>query len=214
MIKGFTQQLALFAFIALPGIVAPALSGAQPRPSTETTKPAISAETAKPETAKPVVPVTLDSLFARLSKAADAYEAKGVSDQIERIWAKSGSDTVDLLMVRANRAIKVKQYDVALDLLDSILALEPGWAEGWNKRATVLFLQDDFDGSMRDIRQTLALEPRHYGAIVGIGMIYQKMEDPKRALKAARAALAINPFLAGAKSFVERYARQVEGDSL
>jgi tetratricopeptide (TPR) repeat protein len=157
---------------------------------------------------------TMDELFVRLSKAKDEVDAKGIADQIERIWAKSGSDTADLMMSRAMIAMQAKQYTIALDLVDSVIALEPKWAEAWNKRATILFLSDDYDGSMRDIRQVLALEPRHFAAIGGISLIYQAMENKKLALKSARQALAIYPFMAGAKAFVDKNARAVDGDDL
>jgi tetratricopeptide (TPR) repeat protein len=157
---------------------------------------------------------TIDELFTRLAKAKDEVEAKGIADQIERIWAKSGSDTADLLMSRSMVAMSAKQYTIALDLVDSVIALEPKWVEAWNKRATILFLSDDYDGSMRDIRQVLVLEPRHFGAIGGISLIYQAMENKKLALKAARQALAIYPFMAGAYKYVESNARAVEGENL
>lgn len=157
---------------------------------------------------------TLDALFGRLAKAQDGIEAKGIADQIERIWAKSGSDTADLLMTRVGQAVKAQNYDLALDLLDSVVALEPQWAEAWNRRATVLFLREDYDGAMRDIRQTLALEPRHYGAIAGMSLIFQALDDTKHAFKAARAALAIYPHMEGAQGFVERHAREVDGEDL
>lgn len=162
----------------------------------------------------PTALATLDSLFARLAKAQDSVEAKGIGEQIQRLWEKSGSDSADLLMNRVNLAMRMRNLDLALDLLDSIVVLEPQWAEGWNRRATVHFLRDDFDGSMRDIRQTLALEPRHFGAIAGMSLIFQAVGDKKRALKAARAATNIYPFLEGAKDYVDRHSREIEGESL
>ncbi len=159
-------------------------------------------------------PLDVNALFELLSKAKNETQAKGIAEQIERIWAKSGSDTADLLMMRAQIAMKAKQYSIALDLLDSVVALEPHWAEAWNKRATVLFLTDDYDGSMRDIAKVLALEPRHFGAIGGISLIYQAMDNKKFALKAARQALVIYPFMEGAKAFVDKNARSIEGDDL
>ncbi len=168
-------------------------------------------EIANIETAKPVV---LDDLFVKLNKAKNETDARVFAEQIEQIWAKSGSDTADLLMSRADIALKARQYIIALDLVDSVIMLEPKWAEAWNRRATILFLQNDFDGSMRDIRQVLALEPRHYMAIGGISLIYQAMENKKLALKAARQALAIYPFMVGLKDYVDTHAREVEGDTL
>ena len=156
----------------------------------------------------------LDDLFVKLSKAKTEQEARVFAEQIEQIWSKSGSDTADLLMSRVNIALKSKQYSIALDLVDSVIALEPKWAEAWNRRATILFLQNDYDGSMRDIRQVLAIEPRHYMAIGGISLIYQGMENKKLALKAARQALAIYPFMAGFKDYVETTSRSVDGDDL
>ena len=157
---------------------------------------------------------TLSALFARLAKAQDGIEAKGIAEQIERIWSRSGSDTADLLMTRVGLAIAARNTDLALDLMDSIVTLEPQWAEAWNRRATILFMREDFDGSMRDVRQTLALEPRHYGAIAGMSLIFQSLDDTKHAFKAAKAALAVYPFMEGAKGYVERHARDVDGEDL
>ena len=190
-------------------IVAPAMAQSKPE-SAGRVKP----DEASPLAQKQTPAVILDGLFVRLAKAQDAIEAKGVADQIERIWSKSGSDTADLLMSRVNQSMQAKNYDLALDLLDSIIALEPHWAEAWNRRATVHFLREDADSSMRDIRQVLALEPRHYGAIAGMSLIFQNLEDGKKAYKAAKAALAIYPFMEGAKEYVERHAREVEGEAL
>ena len=171
----------------------------------------------KPEAASQAAtsgPVTLDSLFTRLAKSQDAAESKGIGDQIIRLWSRSGSDTADLLMARVNISIKAENYELALDLLDSVVTLEPQWAEAYNRRATVLYLKEDLDGAMRDIRQTLYLEPRHFGAIAGMSLIFQATDDKKRALKAARAALAIYPFMEGAEGYVERHAREVDGENL
>lgn len=164
------------------------------------------------EASKPLM--VMEDLFTQLAKAKNELEAKGVAEQIERIWAKSGSDTADLLMSRVDIALQARQYNVALDIVDSVIALEPKWADAWNKRATILFLQNDFDGSMRDIRQVLALEPRHYMAIGGISLIYQGMDNKKLALKAARQALEIYPFMSGIKDYIDTNARAVEGNNL
>ncbi len=164
------------------------------------------------EASKPLM--VMEDLFTQLAKAKNELDAKGIAEQIERIWAKSGSDTADLLMSRVDIALQARQYNVALDIVDSVIALEPKWADAWNKRATILFLQNDFDGSMRDIRQVLALEPRHYMAIGGISLIYQGMDNKKLALKAARQALEIYPFMSGIKDYIDTNARAVEGNNL
>ena len=84
---------------------------------------------------------------------------------------------------------------LALPILDDIVARAPQWAEGWNKRATVLFLLGEYDRSLADIDRVLALEPRHFGALAGLGFIHMNQGESRQALKALRRALAVNPFL-------------------
>jgi tetratricopeptide (TPR) repeat protein len=84
---------------------------------------------------------------------------------------------------------------LALPILDDIVAQKPDWAEGWNKRATVLYLMGEYDRSLADIDRALALEPRHFGALAGIGLIRIEKGETREALAAFRRALAVNPFL-------------------
>lgn len=189
-----------------------ATSAAQPAPK-PTPAPGgdARAEPAKP----PQRPrATLDDLFKRLAEAPTEREAGGVANLIERRWAHSGSDTADLLMSRAGEAITAKNYALAVELLDRVIVLEPGWAEAWNRRATTFYLLDDPVSAMADIRQVLAREPRHFGAWAGLGHIYMGAGDKKRAVDAYRRALAIHPHLASVKTIVERTAPEVEGRDL
>ncbi len=156
----------------------------------------------------------LNELFERLAKAKDAPEAGSIADQINRIWRQSGSDTADLLLARADKAMNDKKFDLGLDLLDSILALEPNWTEAWNRRATLHYMRDDYDGAMRDIAQVLRREPRHFGALSGMAMIYAQMGDMKRAVRAGREALKINPQLTEIKEMVDRYKGEAEGNEI
>ena len=113
----------------------------------------------------------LDELFAKLVRERNEAKADRLSKQIWRIWFESGSKTVDLLMLSSQTAVEAKQFSVAMDLLDQILVLEPNYAEGWNRRATLHFMLQDNAKSLRDIEQTLSLEPRHFGALAGLGGI-------------------------------------------
>jgi tetratricopeptide (TPR) repeat protein len=153
----------------------------------------------------------LDVLFKRLAAAGDPEEAQAVMAAIEKIWAKSDSDTADLLMQRASAAMSARQFPLALELFDKIILLRPTWAEAWNKRATVRFLGDDMDGAMEDIEQVLKLEPRHFGALTGMGFIMQKEGLDKGALAAFRKALELNPQQPEIKSKVEKLTVDVEG---
>jgi tetratricopeptide (TPR) repeat protein len=154
---------------------------------------------------------TLDRLFERLAAAKTAEEAKGIANLIQRRWARSGSDTADLLMTRAQDALKARELPLAIELLDRVISLEPDWAEGWNQRANALFLQGDPIRSMLDIAETLKREPRHYGAMMGLGTILRQQGDDKRAMVAYRRALVVYPQLEAVKDAVEALKLEVDG---
>jgi len=138
--------------------------------------------------------VHLDQLFQTLA-GDDAAAAKEAERDIIAAWMASGSDTIDLLMQWALGAMEQKNYPLALDYLDRITTLKPDYVEGWNKRATVYYLKEDFAKSISDIQRVLALEPRHFGAISGLGTILREIGDDKRAVEAYQRALAIDPLL-------------------
>ena len=154
---------------------------------------------------------SLDDLFERLAKATDENEAKGIAGLIERRWARSGSDTADLLMNRAGQAIQSKEFPLAVELLDRVLALEPGWVEAWYRRANVFFLMDDPIDAMADLKQVLTREPRHFAAWTGLGHIFMNSDDKPRALEAYRKALSIHPKLSSVETLVERLEPSVDG---
>ena len=171
--------------------------------------------TGEPRPAKPAPPraASLDELFERLGKTTDESEAKGITTSIERRWMRSGSDTTDLLMERAIQALHSDQA-LAVELLDRVITLRPDWAEAWNKRATVFFMMGDTTRSMADIREVLAREPRHYGALAGMGAIMQGAGDTKHAFEAFKKALALNPFLPEIRKAVEKMAPDMDGKDI
>ncbi len=130
---------------------------------------------------------------------------------ILKLWLESGSDTVDLLMERTLKAMDEKNYSLALDFLDRIVTLEPDYVEGWNKRATVFYLTDDYGKSVSDIERVLSIEPRHFGALAGLGTILRELGDDKRALEAYRQALALDPAGQQGRGFVCRPVREQVG---
>lgn len=154
---------------------------------------------------------TLDRLFERLAAAKSAEEAKGIANLIQRRWARSGSDTADLLMTRAQTALRQKQTEIAIELLDRVISLEPDWAEGWNQRASALFVAGDPIRSMLDIGEALKREPRHYGAMMGLGTILRQQGDDKRAMVAYRRALEIYPQMEAIKNAVDSLKTEVDG---
>jgi tetratricopeptide (TPR) repeat protein len=153
----------------------------------------------------------LDFLFGALKAAPDEASAKHVEARIWAIWLHTPSDTVALLMTRAKAAMEAQNSDVALKLLDSVVKLRPDYVEGWNRRATLYYLRNDYAHSLADIEQVLAREPRHFGALAGLGMIMQDLGDDRRALDAFRKALAVNPHLEKVPELVKTLSEKVEG---
>jgi tetratricopeptide (TPR) repeat protein len=153
----------------------------------------------------------LDFLFGALKVAPDEASAKHVEARIWALWMQTPSDTAALLMMRAKAAMDAQQMDVALKLLDAVIKLRPDYVEGWNRRATLYYLQNDYAHSLEDIEQVLVREPRHFGALAGLGMIMQDLGDEKRALDAFRKALAVNPHLDKVPELVKTLTEKVEG---
>jgi tetratricopeptide (TPR) repeat protein len=153
----------------------------------------------------------LDFLFGALKAAPDEASGKHVEARIWALWLQTPSDTAALLMVRAKAAMDAKQVDVALKLLDAVVKLRPDYVEAWNRRATVYYLKNDYAHSLQDIEQVLVREPRHFGALAGLGMIMQDLGDEKRALDAFRKALAVNPHLEKVPELVKTLTEKVEG---
>src|SRR6266481_5360345 len=153
----------------------------------------------------------LDFLFGALKAAPDEASAKHVEARVWALWLQTPSDTAALLMMRAKTAMDAQQIDVALKLLDAVIKLRPDYVEAWNRRATIYYLQNDYARSIADIEQVLSREPRHFGALAGLGMIMQDLGDEKRALDAFRKALAVNPHLEKVPELVKSLTEKVEG---
>jgi tetratricopeptide (TPR) repeat protein len=153
-------------------------------------------------------------LFDRLARTQDSDEAAGIVSALDRLWLESGSDTSDLLMSRALQAMEGKSYPLALEVLDAIVDLQPDWAEGWNKRATVRWLAGDSKGSMADIAETLKLEPRHLGALAGLGAILEEAGQREEALRVYQRGLDIAPNYGPMKDAVKRLKAAVAGQTL
>ncbi len=156
----------------------------------------------------------LESLLEALAETDDPMEIEDLENRIERIWHDPGSPSIDLLMTRGMAAREAGQYETALQHFTDVVELAPDYAEGWNQRATVYFLMDRYDEAVLDIERTVTLEPRHYGAWSGLGLIFMEIGNEQGALAAYRKALAINPHLNSAATAVKRLAPDVEGQGI
>lgn len=156
----------------------------------------------------------LDRLYRRLAEAENESEARGVALLIQRRWMRSGSDTADLLMRRAQDAMRESDAALAIELIDRVIALEPDWAEAWHRRAMAFMVMEDPIAAVADIYRTLTLEPRHYAAWTGLGGIFLRAGDEEGALESFRRALDAHPHQPRIRAVVDRLERNVDGIDL
>lgn len=156
----------------------------------------------------------LDALFAQLQEAGSGAVAEALDRRIWAIWLESGSAIVDLMMAEGLKAMAVGRNNAALEAFDAAVETAPDFAEGWNKRATVYFLLGDYETSRRDAEKTLELEPRHFGAMSGLGAISLAQDRPDEALGWFRRALEIHPHLEGVETKTRSLEEKVEGRSI
>ena len=156
----------------------------------------------------------LNDLYAHLATADDEQNAKPIAETIERLWLHSGSDTINLLMERSAAALASKNPELALKLLDHVVALAPDYAEGFNRRAYVLFTQNNLEIAVGDLRRALALEPNHFKALDGLFQIWREHGNKRGALRVVKQLLEVHPNWPGAKHAVEELTREVEGQGI
>ncbi len=156
----------------------------------------------------------LDPLFRRLAATRDAAEAGQIEQGIWAIWLHSGEPKIDRLMAGGMAAMDAGDADTAEEIFDEIVDEAPDFAEGWNKRATLRYMTGDYRGSLADIARTLELEPRHFGALSGMGLCYLALGDDVRALDAFRRALAVDPHLPGAADRIRALEDKIKGRAI
>lgn len=209
--------IAVSALLSLPVVVgAPLAAPAQVTPETPETPDDPHEGLVKPPDELPAIPRgernrNIEFLFGALRAAPDDDSAKAVEDRIWAVWANGGNETTNLLMSRAKKAADDKNYDLAVRMLSTVIELKPDFTEAWNRRATIYFMQKDYVNSMADIAKVLSREPRHFGALSGLGLILQEVGDERHALDAYRRALEVYPRLKGMDEKVKTLALKVEG---
>jgi len=156
----------------------------------------------------------LDGLFQALQDTQDADELIETEASIWEIWYQSGVTEIDVMMVEAGELVRSGELATAEAIYASIIKQAPTFSEGWNRRATVRFYQRDYDGSLEDIEQTLKLEPRHFGAIWGLGMIMGVQQDFQRAIIAFEKLLEIKPNSRDARPRIELLRQELARQSV
>ena len=212
----------LFASLVIAAFLAGASAWADEPPAAPEATPDAQAPQAQPDAPQakqdeppPKTPAEERAdLYARLAASKDADETAGIITRLLHSYSESGSDTADLLLRRARQAIGIEQYSDALKILDATITLLPDWAEGWNARATARYLDDDYDGSMADIAETLKREPRHLGALMGMATILEARGKREEALKVYERALAIAPHWRNAEEAADKLKAALAGEEL
>lgn len=156
----------------------------------------------------------LDQLFVDLKRQRNEKAAERIAARISHEWSQSGSASIDLMMQWSQKAIEDKKFDVALDFLDQVVTLQPAYAEGWNRRATVHFMMNNFGKSMSDIDRTLQLEPRHFGALSGLAQIMAVSGHKQSALEAWQRVLGIYPMMRSAQDQVGTLSEELAGEGI
>ena len=152
------------------------------------------------------LPERLNGLFRSLGDARGG-RAERIEDEIWRLWMAYRDSTAAFDLERATRALTALDFPAAERILARLVAAHPDFAEAWNKRATLYYMQNRDDESVADIHHTLQLEPRHYGAICGFAQICLSLGDTDGALFAFDAALRLNPHLNDVREAVDKLLR-------
>ena len=155
----------------------------------------------------------LEALFEGL-KTAEGNAALQIEGRIQEIWSQSGSASMDLLLERGREALAAGDTKLAIEHFTALIDHAPDFAEGYNGRATAFFQNQQFGLSLEDIRQTLTLNPRHFGAMSGLALILEEIGRPEDSLAAWREVQKLNPSREGLDQAIQRLERQVEGARL
>jgi tetratricopeptide (TPR) repeat protein len=155
-----------------------------------------------------------DTLYSALAHAKTPEDAKQIEDQLQGLWSHSGSPSADLLLQRGQEALGDNDLETARAILKALTGVSPAFAEGWHMRAEADLQAEDYSDALLALRRTLQLEPRNFNAMAELGSILEEFNDKPHALEAYRRALALNPFVEGARDRVRELERDVEGQKI
>ena len=149
----------------------------------------------------------LDKLFSKLKNTKDLSSAQIIENEIWEIWSIHPSDDrrgfrLTELLIQGTRLMDMRELSKAYEVFTKVITVESDWAEAWNRRATVLYLMKQYESSLADIKITLVLEPRHFGALSGQALNYIELNLYEKAIESYKAAQKIYPIIDGAKKMI------------
>ena len=154
----------------------------------------------------------LVDLFNRLHETQDHVEAVSITNKIWRVWRHIDDENVSLLMAQGMQSLQGSELEKAVAYFSEVIELAPGFAEGWNARATAYYMMGKYDLSTSDVKQTLRLEPRHFGALSGQGLIYMQLQKHLAALVFLERALQFNPHMHNISESIELIRKRISRD--
>lgn len=146
----------------------------------------------------------LDALFAQLQSTRSSVEAGVFEREIWGLWMRSGDPKIDAKLQTGTFLMQTRRSAEAMEAFDNLIADVPDYAEAWNKRATLHYMVGNYESSLADIAETLAREPRHFGALAGEALIYLAQDEKEKAVDAIQRTLAIHPHMRGAEEMLRR----------
>ena len=156
----------------------------------------------------------LGDLFAQLHDAPSGDAARPLEARIWEIWLQPGNADVATPMSEGMAAMNAGEFDRAKAAFTRVVTAAPDFAEGWNKRATVLYLLGRYSDSIEDIDRVLALEPRHFGALSGLGLCNVQLDHDRAALEAFERAAAVDPQLSNVRENIEALKKKIARESI
>ncbi len=153
-------------------------------------------------------------LLDKLKETETDEEAAAIEEEVWDAWLVSGSPTVDVLMQRGLEYQQMDRLEDAREAFDRAIAINPDYAEVWNRRAVLFFNDGKYDEAIADLESALTHEPRHFGAWIGLAMIFESIERPEAAMRAYEKALAIHPHAVAAVEGKKRLDRVINGRPL
>lgn len=154
----------------------------------------------------------LDELFELLQADTNFNTIRTTENRIWALWLRHPDADVERLMELGTRRMNLQRYNEALLIFSQVIDRFPDYAEAWNKRATLYYIVGDYTASITDIEETLALEPRHFGALSGLGLVYLQREELAKAKQAFEDLLRVNPHSPNARENLETINEQLQFD--
>ncbi len=154
----------------------------------------------------------LNALFSQLASSKNSGDAQAVENLIWKIWLENKNPPVERILNAGILAMNAGRLSMALQAFNEVVDMEPNFAEGWNKRATIYYLLQEYPASVKDIAETLRLEPRHFGALSGLGLINTTLGRHQAAVNAFEQALVIHPHMLGARKHIKILKEILKGE--